>query len=323
MTAGRPVGGDRRALTLALTGAVVTGSGSTLMHLAGSAPATAAFFRSLFALPFLAVLAARSRRCAPRRRVALPLGAAVLAGALLAADLLLWQKAVLTLGAGLSTVVQNTQVVYVAGAGWLFFGERVPARLLRFLPVLVAGVAVIAFGAPGVGDAPPAAGPSAPVVGTVLALVSALAYAGFLVVLRGRLSQPAVRARALLVVTGSTAAVSAAVGAATGGLNLTPGWTPAGWLAVLALTSQVLGWTVLMKAISRLGSLRAALVLLVQPVAALVWAAVVLGEEPSTWQTAGLALVLVAVAAMTLPAAGQTGRPPMTLARSITRTEGQ
>lgn len=317
MTVGRPGGGDRRALALALTGAVITGSGSTLMHLAGSTPATAAFFRSLFALPVLAVLAARSRRCAARPAV--PLRAAVLAGAFLAADLLLWQKSVLTLGAGLSTVVQNTQVVYVAGAGWLFFGERVPARLLRFLPVLVAGVAVIAFGAAGAAGS---AGP-APVEGTVLALVSALAYAGFLVVLRGRLSEPAVRARALLVVTGSTAAVSAAVGAATGGLDLAPGWAPAGWLAVLALTSQVLGWTVLMKAISRLGSLRAAVVLLVQPVAALVWGGVVLGEAPSGWQTAGLALVLVAVAAMTVPAGAQTGRPPMTLARSITRTEGQ
>lgn len=306
---------DRGALTLALAGAVITGSGSTLMHLAGSAPATAAFYRSLFALPVLAVLAARSRVPSPP----LPLRPAVLAGAFLAVDLLLWQKSVLTLGAGLSTVVQNTQVVYVAGAGWLLFGERVPARLLRFLPVLVAGVAVIAFGAPR------SAGPvgSAPAEGTALALVSALAYAGFLVVLRGRLSDPAVRARALLVVTGSTAAVSAAVGAATAGLDLTPGWVPAGWLALLALTSQVLGWTVLMKAIARIGSLRAAVVLLVQPVAALGWAGAVLGERPSGWQAAGLALVLVAVAAMSVPGGGQTGRPPTMLARSITRTEGQ
>ena len=303
---------DRGALALALAGALITGSGSTLMHLAGSAPATAAFYRSLFALPVLAVLAARSRVPSPP----LPLRPAVLAGAFLAVDLLLWQKSVLTLGAGASTVVQNTQVVYVAAAGWLLFGERVPARLLRFLPVLVAGVAFIAFGAAG-----PAG--STPVEGTALALVSALAYAGFLVVLRGRLSDPAVRARALLVVTGSTAAVSAAVGAATAGLDLTPGWVPAGWLALLALTSQVLGWTVLMKAIARIGSLRAAVVLLVQPVAALGWAGAVLGERPSGWQAAGLALVLVAVAAMSVPGGGQTGRPPTMLARSITRTEGQ
>ncbi len=306
-----------------MLGAVITGSGSTLMHLAGSAPATAGFFRSVLALPALGLLAlveSRRRERSPGRPA---LGAALLAGAFLAGDLLLWQKSVLTLGAGLSTVVQNTQVLYVAGAGWLLFGERVRARVIAVLPLLVAGVAVIAFGGP----AGAASGPD-PIGGTALALLSALAYAGFIVVLRGRLSDRSTRARSLLAVTVSTAAASAGAGALAGGLNLDPGWAALGWLGLLALTSQVLGWTVLMSAIARIGSLRASIVLLLQPVSALAWGAAVLGERPDGWQIGGILLVLASVAVMAGGAdqaggATQTGRPPMMLARSMTRTEGQ
>lgn len=306
-----------------MLGALITGSGSTLMHLAGSAPATAGFFRSVLALPALAVLALVESRRGDRSRGRPVLGAALLAGAFLAGDLLLWQKSVLSLGAGLSTVVQNTQVLYVAGAGWLLFGERVRARLIAVLPVLLAGVAIIAFG----GRAGPAGGPD-PIGGTAMALLSALAYAGFIVVLRGRLSDRTTRARALLVVTVSSAAVSAGAGMLAGGLTLDPGWAAIGWLGLLALTSQVLGWTVLMSAIARIGSLRASIVLLVQPASALAWGAAILGERPTGWQVGGIVLVLASVAAMAGGAdeaggATQTGRPPMMLARSMTRTEGQ
>lgn len=299
----------RWAMGGALVGAAVTGSGSTLMHLAGSSPATTGLYRSLLALPALVAMAVMEAKRHPSARVAR--WPAALAGAFLAGDVLMWQRSILTLGAGLSTVVQNTQVVWVALAGWLLFRERVPGRVVLLLPVLVLGVACIALGGQGGSGSDPGSG-------TVLAVASAVSYAAFIVLLRGRLSRPGVRSRSLLLITVSCALVSAVVGVVLGGLRWLPGWEAIGWLAVLAVTSQVLGWTVLMAAISRIGALRGSIVLLLQPVSALLWAALVLGERPGGWQIVGLSVVLAVVAAMSVPSRPAPGSRPCPGASSRT-----
>ena len=120
-----------------LAGAATIAFSAILAGLAEVAPATAAAFRCLYAVPVLGVLAAwEARRVGPRpwreRRLSL------LAGLFFAADLVLWHYAIGDVGAGLATVLGNLQVVVVALAAWAVLGERPDRAVLAALPVALA-----------------------------------------------------------------------------------------------------------------------------------------------------------------------------------------
>ena len=95
--------------------------------------ATAAVFRCVYALPVLWFRARAEERFGPRAQGQRRL--AIIAGLFFAADLVAWHYAIQMVGAGLATVLGNTQVVFVAIAAWLFFGERLTARLIGALVI--------------------------------------------------------------------------------------------------------------------------------------------------------------------------------------------
>ena len=111
---------------LATLGAACISASAVLIKLADTGTTSAAFYRSLLALPLLAVLAALEQRKRGPRPLRSRLGA-VLAGVFLAIDLVLWNHAIADVGAGIATLLGNLQVVFVAVAAWLLFRER-PGR---------------------------------------------------------------------------------------------------------------------------------------------------------------------------------------------------
>ena len=284
------VGSSRRDAILVVTGAVTTGASSTLMHLSGTSGPTVAFFRSLYALPVLVILAAREiRRSGPPEWRELVVG--VVSGAFLALDLILWFASIETIGAGLSTVVQDTQILFVAGGAWLAFGSRPSRRLVLLMPVLLLGIALIS------GTIGSNARQAAPLKGTLLGVASAMAYAGFLLAMGWR---PDLRrnhnSTFFAAATVATAGVALAVGAGGAGIRLEPTWPSTGWLILLALTTQVFGWLVIGAAMVRVSSLQASIALLLQPVSAVLlgWAA--LAEKPSMLQLLGVVVVTASTA---------------------------
>lgn len=271
-----------------LLGVLATGASSTLMDLAKSSASTTVVFRCAFALPLLLAVAHR------RGVLALPPDTrrAGAAGLLLGIDLLLWDHAIDDLGAGLSTVVQDTHVVVVALLAWLLLGQRISARTAAVLPVLMLGVGLVG-GLAGSSDTGPH-----PLRGTLLALASSVAYAGFVVVLSAR--SPGSPVPFLVVATVATACTGAIVGVVGGTLNVSPGWRALLWLFALAVVTQVIGWLLLTDALAGTPAVYASALLLLQPVAALGFAGVLLGEMPSGTQLLGVALVLGCVAVVTV-----------------------
>ena len=86
-------------------------------------PSTGVFFRCLYGLPILVLVAWAERRAlGPMSRRAVVL--CTIAGVCFAADLITFHYAVDVIGAGLGTVMGNVQVVIVAIVAWLVFGER-------------------------------------------------------------------------------------------------------------------------------------------------------------------------------------------------------
>ncbi len=252
-------------------------------------PSTGAFFRCLYATPVLVLVARLERRGGSHAPAgARPRVLAAVAGAWLGADLIVWNHAIDAIGAGLSTVLGNTQVVLVALAAWALWGERPPRRTAVSAVLVAAGVVLISgvVGSSAYGPRPGA--------GVAYGVLTGVAYAVFILLLResARGRRPAA---ALADATAASALVCAVAGVAVGDLDLTPGWHATAWLVLLALTSQVLGWLLISASLARLPAALTAITLTLQPVATVIFGAIILGESPSPWQVAGVAVILAAV----------------------------
>jgi len=81
------------------------------------------------------------------------------------------------------------------------------------------------------------------------------------------------------------------LGLALGQLRFSPPPHALEWLLVLALTSQTLGWLLITASLPHLPAAISALLLLLQPAASLILAAIVLSERPTLLQLFGAALV--------------------------------
>jgi drug/metabolite transporter (DMT)-like permease len=282
---------DRRPGAAAVAGALTIAFSAILVKLADVEPATAAIFRCAYALPVLGVLAwledrRHGRRALRERRLAIP------AGIFFAADLIFWHHAIADVGAGLATVLGNTQVVVVPFVAWLALGERVEARLLAALPLVCSGVVLIS------GVLETGAYGDHPIRGVVYGLLTGLSYAAFLLVLRRAGADLRRPAGPLFDATAVATVAAVIAGLAVGEADLVPSWPEHGWLIVLALTSQVLGWLLITVSLPRLPAALTSVTLTIQPVGSVFLGVILLGEEPSLLQLAGVVCILVGLLAV-------------------------
>lgn len=280
----------------AVLGAVLIAFSGIIYRLSGVSPTTATFWRSaIAAVPLWALGRVEDRRFGSRTRR--ERGWAIVAGLFFAADLQCFHLAVSLVGAGLGTVLPNLQVVVVAVATWLLFGERPSNRALAAIPVVLVGVLLIS----GVLDE--AAYGADPIAGAILGAAAGVFYAGFLIIMRHVNRDRRRSAGPLADATITTALAILPVGLLLGDLDLTPTVVELAWLALVALTSQVLGYLFITVSLPRLPAAVGSILLFVQPAATLVIAAIVLDERPSPLQLAGVALVLGGVALAAIPTA--------------------
>ena len=293
-----------RALVAAVLGATFLSASAVLIKLADTGPATAAFYRCFLALPVLIALAVVERRRRGPRRPAAHLGA-ILAGAFLSVDLVLWNHAIADVGAGIATVLGNLQVLFVALAAWVLLRERPGRRFLLALPVVMTGVVLVS------GRAGAGAGDIHPLAGSVFGLGTSVAYTAFLLILRQTSAGTPHIAGPLAEVTTVAALGSLLLGLAFGGLRLDVPWPSLRWLLLLSFTSQTVGWLFITASLPRLPAAVSSLLLLLQPVAALGLAAAVLAERPTLAQLAGAVLVCggVVAASWAAPASRRRDRP--------------
>lgn len=279
----------------AVLGALTIAFSSILVRLSHASPSTAAIFRCAFALPVLGLLAwCEDRRFGARpwteRRILMA------AGVFFAADLILWHHSIEDVGAGLATVLANIQVVLVPLVAWAVLSERPGRRVLAALPIALVGVVLIS------GALQHGAYGQAPARGSLFGLGAGVAYVGFLLLLRRGGADLRRVAGPLFDATFTATVVAVCAGLVVGDADLTPGWPGVGWLIVLALTSQVIGWLLIMTSLPRLPAAVTSLSLAIQPVGSVVLAALILDESPSSLQLVGVALVLAAVLTATRPA---------------------
>ena len=285
-------------LLAALIGALAISFSAILYALAEVSPVTGAFYRSLYALPVLFGLwwVRRRHDDRPRGKRLIAFGA----GLLLGLDIVVWHISIEYIGSGLATLIANSQVIVVAITAWLFFGERPSRQVAIAIPVVLLGVSLVS--GLGRGDA----FGSNPLLGTLLALVSAIFYAAFILGFRNSNEAQAPSAGPLLESTAGAALAALVAGLIGGGLDFEPVWPAHGWLLVLALSSQVAGWLLIGYALPRLPAVETATIILLQPVLTMIWAVIIFSESPSTIQLAGAALVMSGVGFVAVARARRT-----------------
>ncbi len=275
----------------ALAGAFCIAFSGIFYLASGVSPSTGVVFRCLYGLPLLLLAAWFERRdLGPMTARTVRLSA--VAGIFFAVDLVTFHYVADNIGAGLATMMGNLQVLVVALAAWLLWRERPRREVLIALPIMVCGVVLMSgiLGGAVYGDDAP--------LGVALGLVTASAYAGYLLVMR-RASPDARPAGPVTIATFVTAIVAAASGILVGDLDLVPSLPAHAYLLLLGVTSQSVGYLFIQVSLPRLPSVLSSAILLAQPVITVLLAMALLGETPSTGQLAGVALIVVGLAIAT------------------------
>ena len=289
---------DRRTMLIALAGATVISFAPFLYIRSDTTPLTGAFFRMLYALPLLGLLVWISKKEDPRNSNSRWL--AFGAGILLAIDFAGYHSAIDYIGSGIATLIGNSQVIIVTLATWWLFGERPNKFILLSLPIVMLGLLLVS----GIWDDAPYG--EDPVKGVIGGIVAAVFYSSFLIAYRqsNRIGAPAVNAQ-FDATAGATLGILILGTIPLTSLGLEPidhtiTWPNHGWLIVLAISCQVIGWIGITYALPRLPAAHTSFAVLLQPVLTIVWGILLLDETPSFQQSMGMIMILGAIIAVTM-----------------------
>jgi drug/metabolite transporter (DMT)-like permease len=261
-----------------------------LVTLANAGPVPTVVYRCGLALPALGLLAAAERRRRGPRSLARR-GHAFLAGIFLAVDLVLFNHTITDAGAGVSTVIGSLYVPIVAVLAWAVLRERPSRRYLLTLPVVMIGIVLASglVGGSGTGLRPGA--------GLAYCAAANIAYACYLLILRQAAGDTQHVAGQVFDATAGATAGTLLFGLAFGGLQLAVPWRAFGWLLLLAVVVQIAGWLLITSSLPRLPAAVSSLLLLLQPALAMVLAAIVLHQRPTSVQLIGAAIACGGVVA--------------------------
>ncbi len=284
----------------AIAGVLIISFSAIFVRLAGVSPDTAAFFRTLYAVPVLLALWFAFGRSSGSAGRAWKLQAmALTSGIFLGIDLAVWHRAIEWIGAGLATVLGNTQVIFVGLAAWLLHRERPRRSMFVGIPLAFLGMTLVS----GLGRAD--AYGDKPLLGTFFGLLTGITYAFFLLLFRRSSRDESTPFGAFSMATVGALLAAGGIGHLGGHLELAWSWPAHGWLIAMALGSQVAGWLLIAYALPRLPAVETSILLLLQPMATVLWAFLLFGEDLSVIQWLGVALVLSGVA---LPSASSAVR---------------
>lgn len=288
---------DGFGVTALIIGATGIGLAPILVRLSETGPVATAFYRLLLAQPIIWLLLKREQA----RHLPLPQGEgrregpllrrrdlryAALAGLLFTADLSIWHWSLKLTTVANSTFVTNLTPFFVSVAAWLLYKERVSPRLILGMLIAFAGGFLMVAESLRLNRAH--------LIGDGLAVVSAIFYAGYILVvkrLRDRRSTWYVMAW-----TGIFAAPTMFLISAATRETLLP-HTLNGWLvlAALALVSQLGGQGMIAYGLAHLTASISAVLLMWQPVVAALLAWWILHEPLTPLRALGGAIIIAGI----------------------------
>jgi drug/metabolite transporter (DMT)-like permease len=281
-------GHSRYGLAVLLLGAVLISFSGILAKVSELGPTATGFHRLFLALPIFWLWMAGEARGNPEVLPRRPGDWWLLAlcGLFLAGDLVFWHWSVHMTNIANATLLANSAPIFVTLAGWLLFGQRFSLLFLLGLALAIAGAVVLVGISFGEGERP--------FLGDLMASAVGVFYAGYILLverLRGRLSTATV-----MGISGIATCLGLLAVAVASGESLTA-HTLHGWLALFALAwlCQVGGQSAITWSLAHLPAAFGALAMLINPVAAALFAWAILGERIGPLQAAGGAVVLFGI----------------------------
>ncbi|SMB78465.1 EamA domain-containing membrane protein RarD [Pasteurella testudinis DSM 23072] len=130
------------AAPLLIIGCVIFGLGSLIVKFVPVGAYAIAFWRLLVAALIFWGLMRMFKQKLPQSRKAI--GMALLSGAFLGFDLALWHESIYAVGPGISTLLNSLQIFFLSAIGFIWFAERLTKLQLFSLMLAIGGVALIA-----------------------------------------------------------------------------------------------------------------------------------------------------------------------------------
>ncbi len=268
-------------------GSIIFGMGSLIVAHVDIGGWAMSFWRLAISGVVFAILAKVAGQRLPKSRRAIVYG--LLSGAFLGFDLALWHESIYAVGPGISTLLNSLQIFFLAAIGFTFFNERQSIMQLVSLCLAMLGVAMI--------GSPEFAQNSAATWGFVTGIVSGAMLAASMTFIRKTHDTEPTPIFVLmqLVSIGGVIAMIVPMLILDKGHILPSTWEQVGLILVYGTVMQCLAWGLIAYSIPKLSLALTGLLLLTEPVAALVIDYTWLDKPINTLQWSGAILTMLAI----------------------------
>lgn len=279
---------DSRSAAIGLTiGCIIFGLGSLIVAHVDIGGWAMSFWRLAVSGIVFAVLAKFSGQKLPHSRRAIVFG--LLSGAFLGLDLALWHESIHAVGPGISTLLNSLQIFFLAAIGFLYFNERQSIVQLASLVLAMLGVAMI--------GSPEFSHNTNATWGFVTGIVSGAMLAASMTFIRKTHDAEPTPIFVLmqLVSIGGVLAMIVPMLILDAGHIMPNTMADIGWILVYGAVMQCLAWGLIAYSIPKLSLALTGLLLLTEPVAALVIDYTWLDKPINGLQWGGAALTMFAI----------------------------
>ena len=279
---------NTRTATIGLViGCIIFGLGSLIVAHVDVGGWAMSFWRLAISGIVFAILAKIAGQRLPRSRRAIFYG--LLSGAFLGLDLALWHESIYAVGPGISTLLNSLQIFFLAAIGFLYFNERQSILQLISLCLAMLGVAMI--------GSPEFAQNSAATWGFITGIVSGGMLAASMTFIRKTHDTeptPILILMQLVSIGGVLAMIVPMLILDKG--NIMPSTlSEVGWILVYGAVMQCLAWGLIAYSIPKLSLALTGLLLLSEPVAALLIDYTWLDKPINALQWIGALLTMLAI----------------------------
>lgn len=280
-------------------GAALISLSPVWVRLVDVAPSTSGFYRVLIGGTALAIYLLATRRQLHLSKRAWWL--LILASVFLALDLWFWHRSINYIGPGLSTLLANFQVFFMMIAGIVLLRQIPRPAQVVAVPLALLGLALIV-------GFDWATLPENYKLGVILGLLTAMAYACYLLTLRliRETSTFRVPTREMAVISIMCAGILGLSVVAEGESLAIPSYEDLGWLIGYGVLSHCLGWLFIASSLSEVSAVEAGLALLLQPTLSFVWDVLFFGRPMTAIELAGAGIALIAIYLGSRPTLKQT-----------------
>ncbi len=277
-----------RSASIGLTiGCIIFGLGSLIVAHVDLGGWAMSFWRLAISGVVFALLAKLTGQRMPRARRAIMFG--LLSGVFLGIDLALWHESIYAVGPGISTLLNSLQIFFLAAIGFLYFSERQSIVQLLSLCLAMLGVALI--------GSPEFAQNTQATWGFIAGILSGAMLAASMTFIRKthEVEPTPIFALMLLISIGGVLSMLVPMFVFDRGHILPSTWSEWGWVLVYGAVMQCLAWGLIAYSIPKLSLALTGLLLLTEPIAALLIDYSWLGKPINSLQWSGALLTMFAI----------------------------